>query len=458
MAESYSLSVAASCASATSGAGQFVVACHYSYTGPAGHTPAEIPTTLYLCDAQGNRLEDQPAGRGSQNSFPNLPDASYELQWRQTDDDALLASQPAALNCAGQTGGGGGGSGSGGGSGGGGGSTPVVGCQDEYATDYDPTATQAGSCSYSVNWRSAWGPEGVAVRVAAVAGQVEAFVTATLRAGFRDGHPLAAERPLADVATLRATVGPDGYATFILGPYLRPLLGAADGAGGYRYDLNSATAYGADLYVGYELRRTTGELLEHGYALNAAVPDSWLPSSGRLSPFEVLPLWSGFDDYRLPLVTDYNLSQYGELLNEAAGYLTPTTRLPCPPNPLPVAWLAPGGGYGYWVLQGKTQLTDAVSDGQQYQEALTGELRYSERGASRRTYQASSGVFKGPGLAEGLATLWRSPQVWLQPVVGGPWVPVTIGSGEFPVRRIGVLRIEFTITFTEAAAQYAQGQ
>lgn len=338
---------------------------------------------------------------------------------------------------------------------------PVVdGCQDEYADNYDPAATTGGyaTCTYTPRWRSAWQP--MAVRVASVAGQVDGFSSAELRIGFRPGHPLAADRPLGDPLALRATVGPDGFATFVLGPYLRDKLGAADGAGGYRYDLNSPTAYDADLYVGYELRRAvTDELLEHGYALLAAVPDTQLAVVGQfLSPFTALPIWPGFDDYRVPLLESFNMGKYGELLNEAALHLSPIVSLPCPPNPLPVAWLAPSGGYGFWVFQGRTQLGDSVGEGQRFREAATGQQRYSNPGDSYQTFKASSGVFKGDGLLAGLRTLWRSPQAWAQLEPGGEWLPILIPRGERDVARVGVRRQELVLNFSLAAPEWAQGQ
>lgn len=326
---------------------------------------------------------------------------------------------------------------------------PVAGCQDEYAGNYDPLATTGGvaSCAYAVNWRSAWGPSGMAVRVAAKVGQVEAYVTAQLRIGFREGHPLHDFRPLGEPIRLRATVMPSGYATFHLAPHLRPQLGSPS-EGGYRLDINSDTL--DDLYVGYELRSTTGEMLEHGYALNAAVPDSQLGDAKLLTAFTRVPVWPGFSWLR---------GQLGGTRYARIGEIYPQfISLPCPINPLPVAWLNPLGGYDYWVFSGKPTLADELGDGQTYNEAISGERRYTERGEARGTVQASSGVFKGADLMEGLRTLWASLQVWYKPDLDGEWVPVTLGSGSFPAGRKGVLRQEVTITFTEAVPHYAQGQ
>ena len=376
--------------------------------------------------------QSQPASSGQPNTFPGLPASKYTLRVSDSSTptpQVLEATVTVAAYAA-----------------------PVAGCQDEYADNYDPAATSGGtaSCSYSPHWRSAWGPSGMAVAVAAVAGQTLAYIEAELRVGFRPGHPLAEGRPLGEPIALRATVGPTGYATFKLGPYVQPLLGVEDGAGGYELDLNSETAIKRDLYVGYELRRTDDDtLLEHGYALNAAVPDEYLVPGFVLSAFAQVPVWPGFVWKRAELAG----GRYGTVNELYPAFV----QLPCPSNPLSVAWLNPQGGFDFWVFQGKTQLTDVVGDGQTYQRP-DGQRRYSERGESRRQYEARSGQFKGVGLAEGLATLWRSPQVWVQPVVGGEWVPVTIGSGDFPVRRLGTLRNEVSVTFVEAAAQYAQGQ
>lgn len=334
----------------------------------------------------------------------------------------------------------------------------VAGCQDEYADNYDPAATTGGyaSCTYTPRWRSAWQP--VAVRVAAVTGQADAFIAAELRIGFRTGHPLATGRPLGAPLELRATVGPDGYATFVLGPYLRPALGAADGAGGYRYDLNSLTAYDADLYVGYELRRAgTDELLEHGYALNSAVPDAQLPPDGvQLAPFTVMPEWPGYLDYPVATLST-KLGGFGAVSGSVSGDFD-TVRLPCPSNPLPVAWLPPGGGYGFWVFQGRPQLGDSVGEGQAFREAGSGQQRYSAPGDAYQTFKASSGVFKGDGLLAGLRTLWRSPQAWAQLEPGGEWLPIVIPRGDRDVARVGIRRQELVLNFSLAAPEWAQGQ
>jgi hypothetical protein len=334
---------------------------------------------------------------------------------------------------------------------------PVPGCTDEYADNYDPAATVSNnSCTYTPRWRSAWQP--LAVRVAAQAGQVAAYVAAELRIGFRAGHPLAATRQLGAPIELRATVGPDGYATFVLGPYLRPALGAADGVGGYRYDLNSLTAFEADLYVGYELRRAgTDELLEHGYALNAAVPDALLPPDGvQLAPFAVMPEWPGYLDYTVATLST-KLGGFGVVSGSVSGDYD-TVRLPCPLNPLPVRWLAPGGGYGFWVFQGRPQLGDSVGEGQAFREASSGQQRYSDPGDAYQTYKATSGVFKGDSLLAGLRTLWRSPQAWAQLEPGGDWLPIVIPRGDRDVARVGIRRQELILNFSLAAPEWAQGQ
>jgi hypothetical protein len=133
-------------------------------------------------------------------------------------------------------------------------------------------------------------------------------------------------------------------------------------------------------------------------------------------------------------------------------------KLPCPSNPLPVAWLNPKGGFDFWVFQGRPQLGDDVADGQTYTEPESGERRYSDRGETRGTITATSGVFSGVDLAEGLRTLWASPQVWYQPTTSSEWVAVSLESGGFPVRKMGLARIEVSISFTEAAPHAVQGQ
>jgi hypothetical protein len=379
----------------------------------------------------------QPATSGQPVQFSDLPPSTYNLQTVDANGQSV-GGKVTILPY----------------------SAPVTGCQDEYASNYNSAASTASSCTYEPLWRSAWGPTNVAVAVPAVVGQVKAYIEAQLFIGFRPGHPLAADRPLGAPISLKATVGPQGYAVFRLGPYLRSALGADDGLGGRRLDLNSSTATTADLYVGYELRRTSGEMLEHGYVVNAAVPDDVLTSTpgNRLTPFwPLLPIWPGFDDYLVPFLTSFNLGKYGEVLEEAALHFD-TRLMPCPTNPLPVRWLAPQGGYGYWVFQGKPQLGDDVGEGQTFTEAGTGERRYSQRGEARGTVQASTGIFNGPQFAEGLRTLWASTQVWYQREPSGDWVPVTLAGGTFPVRRMGLARTELAVTFTEARPHYAQGQ
>jgi hypothetical protein len=332
---------------------------------------------------------------------------------------------------------------------------PVFGCMDEYGSDYDPDATQSAACTYVPAWRSAW--QDMAVRVAAVQGQTESYIEAHLIIGFRTGHPLAVVRPQAAPVLLRATVSPTGYALFKLGHYLRTELGAPDGSGGYRLDLNSGTSLSTDLFVGYELRRTTGEMLQHGYALNSALPDDDLHDGLTLSPFARLPIWPGFDDYRVMRLSSTSAGRYPTITNSAAVDGS-TVLLACPINPVPVVWLAPGSGYGYWVFQGRPQLGDEVGEGQTFQEAKTGETRYSQRGETRKTISASSGTFDGQHLLDGLRTLTAAPQIWYKPTPTSDWVPVTLDGSSFPAGRLGVRRTEVRITLKEGKARPAQGQ
>jgi hypothetical protein len=386
------------------------------------------PLTAYLVELS----MQQPAASGQPNTYPGLPPSTYTLRVRDSSSPAQVVQ--ADLTVLPYT-------------------PPKAGCQDEYADNYDPAATSGGavSCTYSPRWRSAWGPAGVAVRVPALPGQMAAYVVAELRIGFRPGHPLDATRPLGEPVKLHATIGPDGYATFRLGPYLRPALGSDDGAGGYRLDINTQTV--DDFYVGYELRRVTGEVLEHGYVVNAAVPDADLAEGTVLSSFAQVPTWPGFDWQRARLASR-STGRYGAMDEVYPSHV----RLPCPANPLPVAWLNPLGGWDFWVFQGRPQVGDEVGESQSFTEPATGQRRYSQRGEARGTTTASSGVFSGPQFAEGLRTLWASPQVWYQPVFGGEWVAVTLGGGSFPVRRMGLARTEVNLTLNNATPHYSQGQ
>lgn len=72
----------------------------------------------------------------------------------------------------------------------------------------------------------------MAIQVPAKIGQVEAYVAAELFIGFWDGYPLNFLRLLDEPIKLRASIGPDGFATFKLRPYLRTQLGVSDGLGG----------------------------------------------------------------------------------------------------------------------------------------------------------------------------------------------------------------------------------
>jgi hypothetical protein len=382
----------------------------------------------------------QPATSGQPSLFDKLPTSSFTLRVTDSSSPAQVVQREVTILPY---------------------SAPTSGCQDEYADNYDTTATSGGaaSCTYAPRWRSAWGPAGVAVRVPALPGQTAAYVVAELRIGFRPGHPLDATRPLGEPVKLRATVGPDGYATFRLAPYLWPALGSDDGAGGYRLDLNSPTATTTDLFTGYELRRTTGELLEHGYALNAAVPDAQLLTGpdNPLSPFAgSLPVWPGLE-YDVAYLSQREMGRFGAI--DAGPVLDLDYLLqPCPAHPVPVMWLAPGGGYGYWIFGGRPQIGDQVGESQGFTEPATGERRWSQRGETRGTITASSGVFNGAVFGEGLRTLWASPQVWYQPQPGGEWVAVTLEGGSYPVRRLGLPRTEFSLSFTVSTPQYAQGQ
>lgn len=334
---------------------------------------------------------------------------------------------------------------------------PVTDCTDPEALNYNATPgtiTDNTLCVYPApRWRSAW--QAVEVAVAPPAGNTSAFVIADLIVGLPAGHPYAGLRPQGPPVRLRATISPGGTAVFRLGPHLRPALGASAGAGRV-LDRNSPTATTLDLFTGYVLQRPSGEVLERGYVLNAAVPDAQLVAlNGLLTPFARVPLWPGFT-YDVPILSA--AGRYGVLDAVADVDAPATVLLPCPLNPLPVCWLAPGSGYGYWVFQGRPQQGDEVGEGQQFVDALSRETRWSQRGDTRSTWQSSSGVFSGEDLLAGLRTLWRSPQVWAQLEADGPWVPVVLASGNFPAGRLGVARKELAISFTEAKPQDAQGQ
>jgi hypothetical protein len=344
---------------------------------------------------------------------------------------------------------------------------PVVACGDQDAINYVPGGTDNSLCRYVPRWVGAWARGGVPVPVRLSPADIEAgvgYLTAALWAGFPAGHPLAAERPLSYILDVRATVGPDGVARFDLAPYLRPLLGSAGIGGVRRLDLNSPDAHTADLYVGWALY-IGSEKMAHGYALNSALDEPALEqyrlSGAPLSPFGPrLPVWPGFT---LPysVLTEDVTGRLGQVAQGEVQELSPpgdVVVLPCPSNPLPVAWLAPDGSFAYWVFQGRHDYGDEVGEGQGYVEGGTEERRYSSRGASYRTVTAWSGVFSSRALVEGLRTLRRAVQVWYRPDPLGPWVPVVLGSGSVPAYREGRQRYEMTITFSEALPVAVQGQ
>jgi hypothetical protein len=344
---------------------------------------------------------------------------------------------------------------------------PVVGCLDASATNYNPLATQADNrlCRYTPRWVGVWSPDGVPVVVRPTAVPAPAYLSAELYAGYPAGHSLAAVRPLRYLATLRATVAPTGLATFDLAPYLRSELGALQDDGSRRLDLNSLSAQTDDLYVGFRLEMA-GQGMANGYALNSALGETKLEGlrigQDPLWPFGVtFPLWPGLSYFTSKLHDDVT-GRLGEVQKtppasaSAEGILV---AMPCPSHPLAVAWLAPEGGYGYWVFEGRHRYGDEIGEGQAYTEALTNELRYSRRAPSRRTIEASSGVFSDRALVEGLRSLRRAVQAWYRPTgLVGPWVPIVLQAGNFPAYREGRRRYEVTIQFSEGVAQTAQGQ
>jgi hypothetical protein len=176
-----------------------------------------------------------------------------------------------------------------------------------------------------------------------------------------------------------------------------------------------------------------------------------------LTPFlNLFPVWHGFD-FPVPTGAITPGGVHGYL--EQQPFQDDQLLLPCPPNPLPVRWLAPGGGYGHWVFQGRPVLGDSVGEGQAYREASSGQQRYSDPGDAYQTYKASSGVFKGESLLAGLRTLWRSPQAWVQLEPGGEWLPIVLPRGDrSEIARIGVRRQELVLNFSLAAPEWAQGQ
>jgi hypothetical protein len=343
---------------------------------------------------------------------------------------------------------------------------PVVGCFDEEAQNYDPLVTEPDNslCVFAPQWRSLW--PALAVPVVLSTDPLPAYITAELYAGLPPGHPKADARPLRFLATLRATVSPrTGTAMVDVAPYLRPLFGALQSDGSRRLDINGLDAFGDDLYSYFRLK-VGGVAIRSGYVLNSALPEAALvPFTEQgvpLTPFgRRIPAWPGFA-FPVPLVVTAENGRYGyvvedsTLVNEDAG--VGLVHLPCPRNPVPVRWFSQEGGYGHWVFSGRPVHGDAIDEGQLYTEAGTGELRYSDPGLARRTLQVSSGPFSGRTLVEGLRTLRRAVQVWYQPELGGPWVPVVLARGTFPAYRDGVHKYQFDVVFTEAVPQYAQGQ
>ncbi|UOQ53063.1 hypothetical protein [Hymenobacter cellulosivorans] len=342
---------------------------------------------------------------------------------------------------------------------------PIIGCDDEEASNYNPLATQRDNslCVYTSRWRSLW--PSLPIDVVVQDEVATTYVTAELYAGLIPGHPHEADRPLVFVTTLRATISPrTAVARFDVAPYLRPLMGALGSDGVRRLDINSPTAFSDDLYTYYRLK-VGAKTIESGYVLNAALADLSLHTTSPvpLTPFgKMLPFWPGYS-FPLSVLNFTGLGRYAFVTEVDPGEYEELgvhgVFMPCPTHGLPVRWVSPEGGYGYWVFAGKHQYGDDISDGATYTEAGTGEQRYSSPGVARRTVQVSTGPFRGRELVEGLRTLRRSPQVWYQPGgVGSEWVPVVVNRGAFPAYREGQTRYEFSVSFTEAAPQYTQGQ
>ncbi|RPD45821.1 hypothetical protein DNI29_16865 [Hymenobacter sediminis] len=216
-----------------------------------------------------------------------------------------------------------------------------------------------------VIWAGLWAPGGIPVTVSPQAEEAPAFVEADLYAGFPEGHPLAANRPLTFVSAVRATVAPSGVATLNLAPYLRSEVGALLSSGSRRLDLNSLTAQTEDVYVGYQLTMG-GQIIAQGYALNSVLSTEQLVAyvAGRkLSPFgNVLPLWPGYEYQVSRLRADFTVEAVkgGPGLSGGGAYIY----MPCPRYGLPVAWLSPEGGFGYWVFSGQPVHGDEVGEGQ----------------------------------------------------------------------------------------------
>lgn len=296
----------------------------------------------------------------------------------------------------------------------------------------------------------------------------DVVVSRTLLPGFPPSHPIAVADPILAQGTypevaIRATNRNDA-ATFDIAAYCRARLVSTrepqpvDPSGrlwAAQLGVSNATAY----------------LLDSG--LNSSQLNGYL-SAYLLSPFRtLLPYWGATWQYRtyylqyLPTPAQLTIKMIDvedtiEVSLELGGPPTSlaTVSMPCPTYPLPICWLSPEGGEGFWIFSAKHTYGLTVGEGVSFYDAADTE-RLLSRGDVRDVVSVESGYLPNPALYDGLRTLFYTPQAWAY--VGdytldtGEWLPIIIEGGERTDYRSGEKQRQATVRFRFADPIPVQG-
>jgi hypothetical protein len=297
----------------------------------------------------------------------------------------------------------------------------------------------------------------------------DAVVSRTLRPGFPPTHPIAIADPSLTQGTyptvdLRAT-NRGGGGLFDIATYCRARLVSTREP---QPEDPSGRLWAARLGFG----NATDYFLDSGLSLNQLLGLANGPY--LLSPFRaLLPYWGavwGYRTYYLQYQHTYELYTIRmidvdntiEVSFEDGSDSTsiPTVSMPCPTYPLPICWLSPEGGEGFWIFSARHTYSLSVDEGETYFDVNNTE-RILSRGDVRDVVSVESGYLPDPALYEGLRTIYSTPQAWAYvgnyTTAEGEWRPIIIEGGEYVDYRSGEKQRQVALRFRFADPIPIQG-